>query len=585
MATWKSTNIILTTKGKQLLSLLQNAEGSATITKVITGAGRVSEAELPNITEVENPKLPCSVIGKEAYDTGSILNLQVSNENLDATIGAYDVNQVGVYMRHPDIDGNKEFLYMIAQCDENTADRMPLPQVTPITLNYALYLLHGEGTEIEVTLDATAGVPMSIFVPVKDLAYELQGKINDVVMVQLDSQAQTLINHGDRLTILEGMEDLTPRVVTLENQMVEVNKKVTANETSISGILSRMSTAETNITSLQNTVKNHTSTLSSHTTSINGHNTRITKNASDIAALDEDLTVLEGEVDAIKGHPAQTDNPHNVTLAQIMGNSALAVSRGGTGRTSLTAKSVLLGNGTSAVSLVANAKGAFCSDGTNTPGFKTLPVSMGGTGLSSMTDGSILVGNGTSAVDGVRGKGALYATTEGSPNFGILPISCGGTGLEKVSYGSLLVGNSALNKWEPLPTNSVYGALYSYGNPYPMYGTLPVSCGGTGQTSISSKIYTSNNDAEVYRSYLIIPGTNFLIQWGKLKFNPGVLSGTEHTVILPHTFANTNYCLVISGQDDGWTDITKFKNQFNIKSTMTASSSAVADWIAIGVAS
>lgn len=59
---------------------------------------------------------------------------------------------------------------------------------------------------------------------------------------------------------------------------------------------------------------------------------------------------------------------------------------------------------------------------------ESLGVENGGTGNSSFTEGAILVGDGTDPVAEVYGSGALYATTQGDPQFGTLPVSCGGTG-------------------------------------------------------------------------------------------------------------------------------------------------------------
>lgn len=58
-----------------------------------------------------------------------------------------------------------------------------------------------------------------------------------------------------------------------------------------------------------------------------------------------------------------------------------------------------------------------------------VPVDNGGTGKTSITSGAIVEGNGTSAVQELLGTGAVYATTSGSPQFGTLPVSCGGTGV------------------------------------------------------------------------------------------------------------------------------------------------------------
>ena len=59
---------------------------------------------------------------------------------------------------------------------------------------------------------------------------------------------------------------------------------------------------------------------------------------------------------------------------------------------------------------------------------QNLGVENGGTGKNSITSGAIVTGNGTGAVNELSGTGAVYATQIGSPQFGTLPVSCGGTG-------------------------------------------------------------------------------------------------------------------------------------------------------------
>ena len=58
-----------------------------------------------------------------------------------------------------------------------------------------------------------------------------------------------------------------------------------------------------------------------------------------------------------------------------------------------------------------------------------LPVENGGTGVQSVTSGAILEGNGTGALQELIGTGAVYAETVGAPQYGTLPVSCGGTGV------------------------------------------------------------------------------------------------------------------------------------------------------------
>ena len=60
----------------------------------------------------------------------------------------------------------------------------------------------------------------------------------------------------------------------------------------------------------------------------------------------------------------------------------------------------------------------------------TVGVANGGTGKTSHTSNSVLVGNGTNAVKNITTvSGALYSTGSGSePRFGVLPEAQGGTG-------------------------------------------------------------------------------------------------------------------------------------------------------------
>lgn len=60
-------------------------------------------------------------------------------------------------------------------------------------------------------------------------------------------------------------------------------------------------------------------------------------------------------------------------------------------------------------------------------------VQNGGTGRTTLTSGAILYGAGTNAVGLLLGTGAIYATASGSPQYGTLPVSCGGTGVTSLS--------------------------------------------------------------------------------------------------------------------------------------------------------
>ena len=57
-----------------------------------------------------------------------------------------------------------------------------------------------------------------------------------------------------------------------------------------------------------------------------------------------------------------------------------------------------------------------------------MAVENGGTGATTFAQGGLLEGQGTNPVQALTGTGAVFATESGNPQFGTLPISCGGTG-------------------------------------------------------------------------------------------------------------------------------------------------------------
>ena len=540
MATWLSNNIALTAKGRLLLSILQNASADpAVLTKVATASGRVAPANLGTQTALTQEKLPCTVLSKDAFDNGSIINVQVTNSNLLPEMGAYSVNQIGIFMRHPEIDSNTEFLYMIAQCEEGTADVMPLPQVTPVTLNYSMYLLHSQDAVIEVTIDPLNSVSHTEFDPVKATVTSLTLQMGDVQR-SVGINTSSINQHNTRILALEAREDLTPRVVSLENWRGTETVKMNKAEENIASLLSRMTKAESDIEDIEDTVSGHTTTLASHTSSISDHNIRITNNTSAVNTLNTNYTNLRADVNNLLPHPTRTDNPHNVTFEQIMKNSVVSVAKGGTGASTLPAGAILLGNGTATVNFLTRAKGAlYCLSSSGNPAYGTLPVSVAGTGATSLASGAILVGNGTGAIstlDKPSTSGALYALANNSPQYGVLPVNCGGTNNANLTAG-VLTYDSAESKIVSL-SSKAGKALYTNSENTPTWGTLPVSAGGTGNsTHIANSILVGNGNGAVKNvatkaGVLIADGDNALPYFGAMSVSAG---GTGVTHIPPNS--------------------------------------------------
>lgn len=102
-----------------------------------------------------------------------------------------------------------------------------------------------------------------------------------------------------------------------------------------------------------------------------------------------------------------------------------------------------------------------------------LSVENGGTGVSEVTQGAILVGAGQNPMGEVSGTGALYAIDATNPQYGTLPISCGGTGAVTPAgiRANLGLSNSGFNvsATAPTATNSLWidtgnGGILKYYN-------------------------------------------------------------------------------------------------------------------------
>ena len=154
MATWSSGNIVLTDKGREILSKVQFGIGSITVSKVVTSKER-TDSSLTALTAVTSEAQTMTILSKSTDTDGSIINVQVDNTGLATD---YYIHQIGVYVTHPDYTGNQ--LYMIAQCDTESPDFMPLPSETPVAFNYSFYVYHASVASITVTTSTSGTLPL-----------------------------------------------------------------------------------------------------------------------------------------------------------------------------------------------------------------------------------------------------------------------------------------------------------------------------------------------------------------------------------------------------------------------------------------
>lgn len=148
MATWNPDNVVLTQKGSEVLSKVQAGVGKLTVSRVVSGGGYVSPAQLFRQTAVTTPMQELTITKTITDEQGSELALVLSNADLTTE---YDLFQLGIYVTHPDFVG--EVLYVIAQCNTDRPDHIPLPSVTVATMSYSMYMEHSGTAQVEITID------------------------------------------------------------------------------------------------------------------------------------------------------------------------------------------------------------------------------------------------------------------------------------------------------------------------------------------------------------------------------------------------------------------------------------------------
>jgi hypothetical protein len=167
-------------------------------------------------------------------------------------------------------------------------------------------------------------------------------------------------------------------------------------------------------------------------------------------------------------------------VASTLPLSTITVAQGGTGATTLTANNVILGNGASPVQFVA-------------PGTNGNILTSNGTTWTSATPSATGV---TTITFGTTGLTPATATSGAVSVAGTLVAANGGTGQSSYAVGDLLFASTttALSKLADVATGNALisggvGVAPSYGKiglTTHVSGTLPVSNGGTGATTLTA---------------------------------------------------------------------------------------------------
>lgn len=178
-----------------------------------------------------------------------------------------------------------------------------------------------------------------------------------------------------------------------------------------------------------------------------------------------------------KGTGSVTINRLSVTGTTAL-STALGVASGGTGVATLAAHGVVVGEGTSAVAVVApsaTAGIALVSNGSAAdPSFTTLQMAGGGTGHTTFTAHGVILGNGSGALNvttaGTAGQPLLSGGSAADPAFGNLGVAAGGTGQTTLTAHAVLVGEGTTAIAQVAPSTAGQALISAGATADPIFG-------------------------------------------------------------------------------------------------------------------
>jgi hypothetical protein len=233
----------------------------------------------------------------------------------------------------------------------------------------------------------------------------------------------------------------------------------------------------------------------------------------------------------------------------VVTQGTLSVGNGGTGLTSITAHDLIIGNGSSAATLLAPSATsgvALISQGASSdPAYGTVVVAGGGTGLTSITAHNLIIGNGTTAAtllapSATSGAALVSQGASSDPAYGTVVASSGGTGITSYSTNDIIYasGSTTLSK---LSANSsaTAKALTTTSSGAPSYSVFLDN--GTYTPTLAGVNHVSSSSADLFQ-YIRVGNT--IQVSGQITVTPSTADNVEISISLPisitGTFANRN---------------------------------------------
>ena len=209
MALWKSENCLLTLKGEEILNKVSMGVGKLTITRIVTGGSYVPVSQLYKLTSIPEEKQSLTLYDIREDSEGSYVKVEADNSSLQQ---AYTIYQLGVYVTHPNFEG--EVLYWVSQCELDSADFIPLPSELPVNLSFGIFLYNVSTKDITIKIESSTYINKELFTTTL-LAYGIGLDVtDDNTLKLLNSAGSTLSSKTFKFITTTEMQEM----FTLKNK-------------------------------------------------------------------------------------------------------------------------------------------------------------------------------------------------------------------------------------------------------------------------------------------------------------------------------------------------------------------------------
>ena len=203
MATWQTSNSVITDAGIIVFNKIRFGIGNLTISKILISDGVSSPESIHSLTDLVGNKKDAILSGIIPGDSGSEISLYVTNEGLSEDM---KVRQIGIFVTHPDIQG--EILYFVTQSDEENCDVLPKYQDSITSFGYSVFFEHSRTSSVVAETrqgDSIPKISSPISGNIPSITVNGDLKNSDVSIESVKEVIEKSMRKGENIVLVQGV--------------------------------------------------------------------------------------------------------------------------------------------------------------------------------------------------------------------------------------------------------------------------------------------------------------------------------------------------------------------------------------------